>query len=72
MFMPENDGLETIVGLRAHSPRVPIIAISERGTTGRLDVLKDAKLPGAIETFEKPFSIHALLAVVARTIANSR
>jgi hypothetical protein len=37
-----------------------------------LDILKDAKLLGAIETFEKPFSIHALLALVARTIANSR
>ena len=72
MFMPEKDGLETIVELRNHSPRVPIIAISGGGTTGRLDILKDAKLLGAIETFEKPFSIHALLALVARTIANSR
>ena len=72
MFMPEKDGLETIVELRKHSPRVPIIAISGGGTTGRLDILDDAKLLGAIETFEKPFSIHALLAMVARTIANSR
>lgn len=72
MFMPEKDGLETMVELRKHSPRVPIIAISGGGTTGRLDILEDAKLLGAIETFEKPFSIHALLALVARTIANSR
>ena len=72
MFMPEKDGLETIVELRSHSPGVPIIAISGGGTTGRLDILEDAKLLGAIETFEKPFSIHALLALVARTIANSR
>ena len=71
MFMPEKDGLETIVELRSHSPGVPIIAISGGGTTGRLDILKDAKLLGAIETFEKPFSIHALLALVARTIANA-
>ena len=72
MFMPEKDGLETIVELRSHSPGVPIIAISGGGTTGRLDILDDAKLLGAIETFEKPFSIHALLALVARTIANAR
>ena len=72
MFMPEKDGLETLVELRNHSPGIPIIAISGGGTTGRLDILEDAKLLGAIETFEKPFSIHALLALVARTIANAR
>ena len=72
MFMPEKDGLETILELRNHSPGIPIIAISGGGTTGRLDILEDAKLLGAIETFEKPFSIHALLALVARTIANAR
>ena len=72
MFMPEKDGLKTIVELRNHSPRVPIIALSDGGTTGRLDILEDAKLLRAIEMFEKPFSIHALLALVARTIANSR
>ena len=72
MFMPEKDGLETLVELRSLNPGVPIIAISGGGTTGRLDILEDAKLLGAIETFEKPFSIHALLALVARTIANAR
>lgn len=72
MFMPEKDGLETILELRNYSPGIPIIAISGGGTTGRLDILQDAKLLGAIETFEKPFSIHALLALVARTIANAR
>ncbi len=72
MFMPEKDGLETMVELRSHSPGVPIIAISGGGTTGRLDILDDARLLGAIETFEKPFSIHALLALVARTIANAQ
>jgi CheY-like chemotaxis protein len=72
MFMPEKDGLQTMIELRSHSPGVPIIAISGGGTTGRVDILEDARLLGAIETFEKPFSIHALLALVARTIANSR
>jgi DNA-binding NtrC family response regulator len=72
MFMPGKDGLETIVELRSHSPGVPIIAISGGGVAGRLDILQEARLLGAIETFEKPFSIHALLALVARTIANSQ
>ena len=34
MFMPEKHGLETIIELRAHSPQVPIIAISGGGVTG--------------------------------------
>ncbi len=72
MFMPEKDGLETMIELRSHSPGVPIIAISGGGATRRVDILEDARLLGAIETSEKPFSIHALLALVARTIANSR
>jgi CheY-like chemotaxis protein len=71
MFMPEKDGLETMVELRNHSPGVPIIAISGGGTSGRLDILEDARLLGAVETFEKPFSIHALLAKVARTIVQA-
>jgi CheY-like chemotaxis protein len=71
MFMPEKDGLETMRELRSHSPGVPIIAISGGGTSGRLDILEDAKLLGAIETFEKPFSIHALLALIARTLVNA-
>lgn len=71
MFMPEKDGLETMAELRNHSSGVPIIAISGGGTSGRLDILEDARLLGAVETFEKPFSIHALLAKVARTIVQA-
>jgi CheY-like chemotaxis protein len=71
LFMPEKDGLETIVELRAHSPDVPIIAISGGGTTGRVDILRDAELLGAVETLEKPFNPHELLALVARSLANA-
>lgn len=72
LFMPEKDGLETIVELRAYSPGVPIIAMSGGGITGRVDILKDAKLFGAVETLEKPFSTHELLALIARTLANAK
>jgi CheY-like chemotaxis protein len=68
MFMPEKDGLETIIELRTHSPDVPIIAMSGGGTMGRVDVLGDAKLLGAVHTLEKPFSTDTLLALVARAI----
>lgn len=68
MFMPEKDGLETIIELRTHSPDVPIIAMSGGGTMGRVDILADAKLLGAVHTLEKPFSTHTLLALVTRAI----
>jgi DNA-binding NtrC family response regulator len=71
LFMPEKDGLETIVELRSHTPGVPIIAMSGGGSTGRVDILQDAKLLGAIETLEKPFSSHVLLEMVARILVNA-
>ena len=67
--MPEKDGLETIIELRDHSPGVPIVAMSGGGTSGWVDVLKDAKLLGGVEALEKPFNARALLALVARTLA---
>jgi CheY-like chemotaxis protein len=68
MFMPEKDGLETIIELRTYSPDVPIIAMSGGGTMGRVDILADAKLLGAVHTLEKPFSTHTLLALVAQAV----
>jgi hypothetical protein len=35
-----------------------------------VDILKDAKLLGAVETFEKPFDVQAQLALVTRTLPN--
>jgi CheY-like chemotaxis protein len=69
LFMPEKDGLETIIELRSHTPGVPIIAMSGGGLSGRVDVLQDAKMLGAIETLAKPFNSQVLLDMVARILA---
>jgi two-component system chemotaxis response regulator CheY len=71
LFMPEKDGLETIVELRHHSPDVLIIAISGGGKTGRVDVLEDAKLLGAVATLEKPFDRDVLLAAIATALESA-
>jgi DNA-binding NtrC family response regulator len=71
LFLPDNDGLEAIVQLRAHGPGVPIIAMLGGGTTDGLDLLQEAKSLGATETLEKPFSAQALLALVARALTNA-
>lgn len=65
LFMPEQDGLETIVELHTHSPNTPIIAISGGGPTGRIEALEDAKRLGAVATLKKPFNPRDLLAVIA-------
>jgi two-component system, chemotaxis family, chemotaxis protein CheY len=56
-FLPEEDGLETLLELRGRSPGVPIIAMSGggAGTTTKMDLLGDAKLLGVTMTVEKPF-----------------
>jgi len=47
IFMPERDGLETILQLRRESPGVKIVAISGGDSTGRLDLRKEAEIFGA-------------------------
>ena len=71
LFMPGKDGLETILELPSHAPGVPIIAMSGGGPTGRLDLLEHAKMLGAVETLEKPFSSRVLLEMVARLLVNA-
>jgi CheY-like chemotaxis protein len=64
IFMPEQDGLETIRELRRESPRVKIVAISGGDSTGRLDLRKEAEIFGASRTLPKPFDPAELLKVV--------
>ena len=68
LFMPEKDGIETIVELRAHSPDIPIIAMSGGGSGNRVDALQDAMLLGAVATIEKPFERQAMMELVARSL----
>jgi DNA-binding response OmpR family regulator len=72
LLMPEKDGLETIIELRAHSPGIPIIAMSGGGTTKRMDLLPEAKLLGATVTINKPFSPADMVATVDSVLKDSR
>jgi YesN/AraC family two-component response regulator len=64
IFMPEQEGLETITALRREFPGVKIIAISGGGQRGRLDFLDVAARLGAERTFHKPFDLQEILAAV--------
>ena len=64
LFMPEQDGIETIQQIREFAPTTPILAMSGGGTRGNTDSLSDAELFGAQAVLQKPFSPDALEAAV--------
>jgi len=72
LHMPDKDGIETLVELRAFGPGVPVIAISGGDQTRRLDLLGDAALLGAVATLAKPFTRDELLGAVALALDRPR
>ncbi len=67
IFMPEKDGIETIIALHRADPDLPIIAIS-----GATDFLGSAEKLGARHTLAKPFRGDQLLNAVSESLsANS-
>ena len=66
LYMPNQEGLETIVQLRKHFPDAKVIAMSGR-TTGTT-MLSVAQRLGAVAALEKPFIASDLLAAVQRAL----
>lgn len=56
IFMPNQEGLATIMELRRSHPGIKIIAISGGGARASLDVLPVAEALGAQKTLRKPFT----------------
>jgi len=63
LFMPNQDGLETITEIRKRFPQSPIIAMSG-GSIVSQSMLAVAKQLGAARVLEKPFDIETLLYTV--------
>jgi CheY-like chemotaxis protein len=68
IHMPDKDGIETILELRALSPDLPIIAVSGSGEKKSRDLLQDANLSGPIWTMDKPFGLTELLKRVSEVL----
>jgi DNA-binding response OmpR family regulator len=66
LFMPEQEGLETIKQLRMQAPDVRIVAISGKPTGGTM--LEVAKRLGADAVLPKPFMSDELLEIVEQTL----
>ena len=67
LFMPEQEGLETITELHKQFPDVAILAISG-GSVASSAMLSVALQLGAINSLEKPFDKETLLAAVEKTL----
>lgn len=63
LFMPDQDGLETITQLHKEFPTLAIIAISG-GYAASATMLSVAEELGAARVLEKPFDAELLLATV--------
>ena len=55
IVMPEKEGLETIINLKAENPSLKVIAISGGGRVDSREYLHSAQLLGAEKIFQKPF-----------------
>lgn len=68
IFMPGQDGFDTIRNLRREFPRVPIVAISGGGSVGGTDALRMARHLGAADVLHKPLHHAGLLGVIQRFV----
>src|SRR5688572_22731233 len=64
VFMPLQDGFETIRMIKGLDPSLPVIAMSGGADWTPYPSLHDAEMLGADLTLDKPFTIEALLAAV--------
>jgi DNA-binding NtrC family response regulator len=64
IFMPGQDGMETLLLLHKTCPGVKVIAMSGGDGSGLLNLLDDAEVLGALRTIPKPFTPAELMAVV--------
>ncbi len=71
IFMPEKDGIETILELHEEFPDVKIIAYSGGGSVGVQDALDSAMEFGAARVFSKPLDLRKLTNAVDELIAES-
>lgn len=70
IIMPEMDGLETLKELRRTHHRFPIVAMPAHGTTSRAWYADVARMFGADEVLEKPFTESDVMKVLDRTVAH--
>jgi len=70
IFMPEQDGIETIMELRRLDPDVKIIAMSGGGSIRDFTYLPAARQLGAVHSFAKPFDVNEVVGMVRELLSD--
>ena len=70
IFMPNKEGLETIMTLKRDFPEVRILAMSGGGVMDSAACLRMAKGLGAARVYVKPFEIEGLLKDIGELLDN--
>ena len=68
IFMPEKEGIETILDLRQTDPGLKVIVMSGGGVSGCFDYLRHAEYFGALRTFSKPFCVSEMVEAVEAVV----
>jgi len=71
IFMPDGEGMETIVQLREEFPQVRIIVMSGGGAYRGADYLKLARELGAVRALKKPFPPQELLDAMREVVGTA-
>ncbi len=71
IFMPEKEGLETILELKAQFPDIKIIAMTGVTYGGVKDFLPEAEQFGAVRTLKKPFTMAELAATMQEVLCTT-
>lgn len=71
LIMPEQEGIETIIGLRRENPDARIIAISGGGRIAATDFLPIARKFGARHVLAKPFRREQLLEAIRDSLGET-
>ena len=64
LFMPDKDGIETILEIREKYPALQIVAMSGWDSRQGSDYLKVAREIGAVRTVKKPFELPDIVKIV--------
>ena len=68
LFMPQVDGIDLVVALRAQGRAQRILALSAGGESLRMAALQTPPLLGADAVLEKPLSMSALVRIVGELV----
>ena len=64
IHMPRKSGLLLIEELQGHGSSTPIIAMTDGGPAGNLNLLSVAKMLGSVRTMPKPYSLDEMVKAV--------